>query len=142
MKATTIAASLLTSTLTLAVPAMSTADFRVGVGIHVGSDAWYGRQYRDTFRHGYDRGFQEGLREGEKDARKRQRFSYWDEGRYRDADRGYKGWMGPRREYASGYQRGFEEGYRRAYRRYDHRYDGRWERGERYYRDDYAVPRR
>jgi hypothetical protein len=142
MKATTIAASLLTSTLTLAVPAMSTADVRVGVGIHVGSDGWRGRQYRDTFRHGYDRGFQEGLREGEKDARKHQRYSYWDEGRYRDADRGYKGWMGPRWEYASGYQRGFEEGYRRAYRRHDHRYDGRWERGERYYRDDYAVTRR
>ena len=141
MKATTIAASLLTSTLTLAVPGASTADVRVGVGIHVGSDGWYGQRYRDTFRYGYDRGLQEGLHEGEKDARRDERFSFWDEGRYRDADRGYKGWMGPRREYANGYERGFEEGYRRAYRRFDRRYDGRWDRDERHYRDDYAVPR-
>ena len=37
------------------------------------------------------------------------------DGDFRDADDGYKGWMGSRHVYASGFQRGFAEGYRRAF---------------------------
>ncbi len=41
--------------------------------------------------------------------------SFWRDGDYRKGTSGYKGWMGPRWEYANGYRRGFEAAYRRAY---------------------------
>ena len=111
----------------LAVPTESRADVRVGVGIRF-SDG-YNRTYRNTWRTGYDRGLEDGRREGFKDVRRHERFSYWDEGRYRHGDAGYHGWMGPRYEYVSGYRRGFEEGYRDGYRRSD---DDRGRRYDRY----------
>jgi len=130
MKITLLTVGLLTSALSLALPAPSRADVRVGVGIR------FGAGYHDVapaWRYGYDRGVDEGYREGERDARRHERFDYRDERRYRDSDRGYKGWMGPRYEYERAYRRGFEEGYARAYRRFarDDRYDGR----ERYEHD-------
>lgn len=109
----------------VAVPTESRADVHVGVGIHVGND--YNRGYRNTWRIGYDRGFEDGEREGVKDGRRHERFSYRDEGRYRDGDGGYRGWMGPRHEYVNAYRRGFQEGYRNGYRRYDYR-DRRYDR--------------
>lgn len=108
----------------VAVPAESRADVRAGVGIQVGDG--YNRTHRNTWSAGYGRGFEDGQREGIKDLRHHERFSFWDEGRYRDGDVGYRGWMGPRYEYVSAYRRGFEEGYRKGYRRYDYsdrRYD-------------------
>jgi hypothetical protein len=133
MKLTAMTAGLVTSALTL-VPSAATraADVRFGVGIEVGGG--YHRGFPATFRHGYDRGMHEGYREGERDARRHERFGFWDEGRYRDSDRGYRGWMGPRYEYARGYRRGFEEGYARAYRRFA-RYD-RYDRHDHYDRHD------
>lgn len=121
MKSTVLTAGLL-SALSLALPAASRADVDGGVTIRFGDsrDAGAGR-------YGYDRGVDEGYREGERDARRHERFDFRDEGRYRDSDRGYKGWMGPRYEYERAYRRGFEEGYARAYRRVagDRRYDRR-----------------
>lgn len=106
-----------------ALPAHA-ADVRVGVGITIGSsDPRYGRPYGygygrgpvDTYRYGYDRGRAEGARDGYHDGSRGRRYELYREGDYRDADKGYKGWMGPRWEYARGYQRGFEHGYRQAY---------------------------
>jgi hypothetical protein len=119
----------------LAVPTESRADVRVGVRIGDGYD--YNRSNRNTWRTGYDRGLEDGRREGFKDVRRHERFSFWDEGRYRDGDAGYRGWMGPRYQYVSGYRRGFEEGYRSGYRSYgdyrDRRYgDDRDRRYDRY----------
>jgi hypothetical protein len=115
------------ATMMLAGSAPARADVRVGVGIQIGPGY---RAYPGTFRYGYDRGVDEGYREGERDARRHERFAFRDERGYRDADRGYRGWMGPRYEYARGYQRGYEEGYARAYRRYA-RYD-RYDRRDRW----------
>lgn len=123
MRITVMTAGLLTSALSLALPAATRADVRVGVGIRF--DAGY-HDVAPAWRYGYNRGTDEGYREGERDARHHERFDYRDESRYRDSDRGYKGWMGPRHEYERGYRRGFEEAYARAYRRYD-RY-GRYDR--------------
>jgi len=129
MRLTLMTAGLLTSALTLAPAPEARADVRVGLGVRIGSDY---RDSRGTWRHGYNRGADEGYREGERDARRHERFGYRDEGRYRDSDRGYKGWMGPRFEYETGYRRGFEEGYARAYRRFA-RYDrDRDDRDDRY----------
>lgn len=132
MKFTVMTAGLLASALTLASAPEAPAEVRVGVGVRIGA-GHYGYD-RGTWRYGYDRGINEGYREGERDARRHERFGYGDERRYRDSDRGYKGWMGPRFEYERGYRRGFEEGYARAYRRFA-RYDRyRYDR-DRYDRD-------
>ena len=126
----------------LAVPASADTDVRIGVGITIGRPTTrpygydHGRGYANPFRYGYDRGRSEGSRDGWKDGERGHRFELYQEGDYRDCDKGYKGWMGPRGEYAHGYRRGFEAGYRQAYeqgrRRYyderrhdDRRYDDR-----------------
>jgi len=134
MKLTLMTAGLLASALTLASVPEARADVRIGVGVRIGGGHY---DSRGTWRYGYNRGIDEGYREGERDARRNERFGYRDEGRYRDSDRGYKGWMGPRFEYERAYRRGFEEGYARAYRRFARhdRYD-RYDRREHYDRRD------
>lgn len=123
----------------LAIPAPSSADVRVGIGVHIGNGPRYGRYDDGTFRIGYNRGYDDGYKEGGKDGRRGERFSFWDEGRYRNGDRGYRRNYGPRWQYSDGYRNGFEAGYRRGYaafsRRYDRRYDRGYDRG--YDRYDY-----
>jgi hypothetical protein len=138
MKLTLSTAGLLVAGLTLASAPAARAEVRVGVGVRIGGgyDDYRGHyQARGAWRFGYERGIEEGHREGERDARRYERFAFYDESRYRDSDRGYRRWMGPRFEYERAYRRGFGEGYARAYRRYArydrderHRYDhrGRW----------------
>jgi len=134
-------AGLLVAGAALALPAASRADWRVSVG--VGFDHGYGRGDRDggpAFRYGYDRGWREGSDEGRNDGRKHRDPRYWREGEYRDGDKGYKGWMGPKWVYAAGFRQGYEAGYRRAYaafrpdRRDGRGYEGRYD--DRYRRDD------
>ena len=140
----------------LGVPSLATAaDVRIGVTVgrpsyQSGYRYGYGRRTADTFRHGFERGQGEGARDGFHDGEKGNRFELYREGDYRDCDKGYKGWMGPRYEYANGYRSGYEQGYRQAFRQgrdrrrdhsnYDDDYDGRRDR----YDDDliYEVPRR
>jgi hypothetical protein len=129
-------------------PADARADVRVGIGVAFrGSDErGYGyrdTRYRDTARYGYDRGFREGTRDGYKDGHKGRRFDVDRDGDYRDADNGYKGWMGPRWEFARGFRRGYEGGYRQGYQdgwreRHgrDFRDDDRWRYQREYDRDD------
>jgi hypothetical protein len=100
----------------LALPTESRAERRVSVGVE--RDHGYGRGSRSggpAFRYGYDRGWREGSEEGRNDGRRSRDPRFWREGEYRDADRGYKGWMGPRWDYAAGFRAGYAAGYRRAY---------------------------
>ncbi|HSD66167.1 MAG TPA: hypothetical protein VLF95_05670 [Vicinamibacteria bacterium] len=122
----------------LALPAESRADWRVTLGV-VG-DYGHGRGGSGpAFRHGYDRGWREGTDEGRHDGRRGRDPRFWREGEYRDGDRGYKRWMGPRWDYAAGFRRGYEAGYRRAYASmrpgWRGRGDDRWDDG-RYRGDD------
>ena len=64
---------------------------------------------------GFQRGRRDGAEEGRSDGRHRREFEFWREGDYRKGTPGYKGWMGPKWEYADGYRRGFETGYRRSF---------------------------
>lgn len=83
-----------------------------------GGDHGYRGDRRDgvsAFRHGYDRGWRDGSREGSRDGRRNRDPRFWREDDFRDADNGYKRWMGPRSEYARGYREGYRSGYRRAY---------------------------
>jgi hypothetical protein len=138
----------------LAVPSLATAaDVHLGIGVTVGRPSYrpgygYGRRPVDPFRYGYDRGRTEGARDGFHDGEKGNRFEMYREGDYRDTDQGYKGWMGPRYEYANGYRSGYEQGYRQAFQQGRDRRRGHYD--DRYYdrrddRDDdliYEVPRR
>jgi hypothetical protein len=124
-------------------PGESRADWRVSLGVNVDYD--HGpRDGGPAFRYGYDRGWREGSEEGHSDGRRSRDPRYWRGGEYRDADRGYKRWMGPRWEYAAGFREGYQAGYRRAYaaarpgwRDHDrYRSDDWYRRDDRYRRDD------
>ena len=107
-------AGMLVAGAAAALPAESRADWRVSVGVA----ADYGRGHRGdgpAFRYGYDRGWREGSEEGHNDGRRRRDPRFWREGEYRDGDRGYKRWMGPRWDFTAGFRQGYEAGYRRAY---------------------------
>jgi hypothetical protein len=132
MKLSIVGLGLLVSASTLAVPERANAGVRVDVGIglvgrplYVGDD---GYRSRDSGRYGFERGYRDGTAQGYDDGRKGRRPEFGREGGYRNADRGYKGWMGSRHVYASGFERGFEEGYRRAFDQ------GRRDRRDRDYR--------
>lgn len=122
-----LAATGLIAVSMLAVPDQSQAGINIGIRIDRRS------RYYDSGRVAYNRGYEDGYREGEKDGRHGDRFGFWDEGRYRGGDHGYRRNYGPRWEYTNAYRRGFEAGYRRAYESYDrYRYYGRDR-----YRDSY-----
>lgn len=115
-----LAATGLIAASMLAVPAPSQAGVNIGIRIDRGS------RYYDAGRIAYNRGYEDGYHEGEKDGRHGDRFGFWDEGRYRGGDHGYRRSYGPRWEYANAYRRGFEAGYRRAFESYNrYRYYGR-----------------
>ena len=125
-------AGLLVAGTALALPAASRAADG-GVAVRVGVDYGHGpgpRQGGPAYRYGYDRGWREGSDEGRKDCRKHRDPRYRREGEYRDGDKGYKHWMGPKWDYVAGFRQGYEAGYRRAYAAFGPRY------GDRYRRDD------
>jgi hypothetical protein len=128
---------LLVAGAALALPAGSrAADW--GVAVRVGPDrpyAQYGAGLRESgpaYRYGYDRGWREGSDEGREDGRKNHDPRYWREGEYRDGDKGYKHWMGPKWDYVAGFRQGYQAGYRRAYAAFGRRYDDRDRYGDRY----------
>ncbi len=112
------------------------ADWRVGgiVVIRSGDDHGYRgghdgrRREGPAYRYGFDRGWREGSDEGYRDGRRNRDPRYWREGEFRDADRGYKGWMGPRWDYQNGFRAGYRAGYRRAFAAACPSWRGRWDR--------------
>ena len=113
-------AGILAAATVVALPAETRADWRVGIVIGQGDrdyrearDGWRGGT--SAARYGYDRGWRDGSREGNRDGYRSRDPRYWREGDFRDADDGYKRWMGPRREYMRAYRDGYAQGYRRAY---------------------------
>jgi hypothetical protein len=143
MKGLTMAGVLAAAAVTaLPLPARA-ADW--GIRVVIAQDGREGRGPRDwrgttsAFRYGYDRGWRDGTEEGHRDGRRSRDPRYWREGDFRDADSGYRRWMGPRFEFVKGYREGYASGYRRAYaaarpgRNRDR--DRRWGRGRDWDRD-------
>jgi hypothetical protein len=100
---------------------------------------------RGTFRYGFERGRSEGAERGYRDERQGRGADFRRDSWYRDGDRGYRGGMGSRSEYAAGYRQGFEAAYRSACssarsggRDRDSRYgyDDRYRSDQRYDRND------
>jgi hypothetical protein len=107
---------------TVASPGAARADARMAgtVVIEIGHAGRGGydidrRGHGPAFRYGFDRGWREGSEEGYRDGRRRRDPRYWREDEFRDGDRGYRGWMGPRRDYVAGFRDGYRAGYRRAF---------------------------
>lgn len=119
MKLTIVGLGLLVSASTLAVPERASAAVRVDIGIGLVGRPLYvgdnGYRSRDAGRYGFERGYREGTDQGYQDGRQGRRFSFVRDNDFRDADDGFKGWMGSRHVYANGFQRGFADGYRRAF---------------------------
>ncbi len=120
MRALAMAGILAAAAASILAPEARAADFSVRVVIAGGRPAERAPRgdWRDTgpaFRYGYDRGWRDGTAEGHRDGRRARAPRYWREDDFRDADAGYRRWMGPRHEYVTGYRRGYESGYRRAY---------------------------
>ena len=132
MRLTGVLAGVLAAAGMLASPGESQAGVRVAIGVQVGSP--YYHRNNDAYRLGYDRGYHEGYDRG-RDGYRDRGYDFWRDKRYRNADAGYKGWMGPRFEYQNGFRAGYEAGLRRAYGRFD---DDRYRR----YRDDDGRYRR
>ena len=130
MKITSFALGLMATTAVAAVPTEAAAGVNVAVGVSVGTPvlvAQTGYGGRDVSRFGFDRGYREGAENGYQDGRKGRRFEIRHDGDYRDADDGFKGWMGSRRAYEHSFRRGFEAGYRRAFSEGQReRYSNRW----------------
>ena len=114
-------AGLMTAAVAMTLPAGARADDVAAFGrvvVDYRDDARYRGDARGTgpaFRYGYDRGLRDGSDEGYSDGRHNHDPRFWQEGRYRDGDHGYKGWMGPKWDYVKGYRDGYAAGYRRAY---------------------------
>ena len=113
MKSLVIAGMLVAGAAT-AWPQAAAAGGRVAVGVWVSPDRGP-RGAAPAFRYGYDRGWREGSEEGHRDGRRCRDASFWRDDEFRDGDRGYKRWMGPRGDYIGGFRQGYESGYRRAY---------------------------
>ncbi len=95
----------------------SAADFGVRVVIGGGDGVLVGdwRGARSAFRYGYDRGWREGTEEGHRDGSRLRDRRFWRDDDFRDADAGYRFWMGRRDDYVRGFRDGYATGYRRAY---------------------------
>lgn len=105
---------------TVTAPAAARADAPLGgtVVVEIGraDRGWPAAEGRaPAFRYGFDRGWREGSEEGHRDGRRRRDPRCWRHDELPDSDRGYRGWMGPRRDYLAGFRDGFRAGYRRAY---------------------------
>ncbi len=95
-------------------PPAAGADGWVAAGLGASHDR-APRGASPAFRYGYDRGWRDGSEEGHRDGRRCRDARLRRDDALRDGDRGYKGWMGPRRDYVAGLRQGYESGYRRAY---------------------------
>jgi hypothetical protein len=65
-------------------------------------------------QYGYDRGYKDGAGRGKHEGRERDPNDYQTPD-WRQATRGYKGWMGPMEVYQRGYQEGYREGFRSGF---------------------------
>jgi len=64
----------------------------------------------------YQTGLMDGRRDGERDMMRRHSFRPEENGNFRHADRGYRGFFGDKRYYKEQYRAGYLEGYRMGYR--------------------------
>jgi len=91
----------------------------LALGTFGSAQDWDDYHYRGTTvaqtrQYGYDRGFREGQKRGQHEGRENDPYDYHTPD-WRQATRGYKGWMGPVNAYQNGYQQGYADGFRSGF---------------------------
>lgn len=66
-------------------------------------------------QYGYNSGYRDGVSQGRHEGSENDPYDYRTPD-WREASRGYQGWMGSRGEFASGYQQGYRAGFETGYR--------------------------
>jgi hypothetical protein len=78
-------------------------------------DGYYRQGNPDQARqYGYQNGYRDGIRQGRHEGRENDPYDYQTPD-WRQATRGYKGWMGPMNWYQRGYQEGYSNGFRSGF---------------------------
>ena len=114
-------------------------------------DYYRGGNGSQARQYGYNRGFQDGEKKGRHEGRENDPYDYHTPD-WRQATKGYKDWMGPRRAYQNGYQQGYAEGFRSGFnqeargwhrdRDRDYGYRGNGYYGGGYYNNGYGYNNR
>jgi hypothetical protein len=77
-------------------------------------DYYRGGNVAQTRQYGYDSGFRDGEKRGRHEGRENDPYDYHTPD-WRQATRGYKGWMGPMNAFQNGYQQGYADGFRSGF---------------------------
>ena len=101
---------------------MRMASLAVSVLLALGTFAlaqdWDHYNYRgntaQTRQYGYESGFRDGEKRGRHEGRENDPYDYHTPD-WRQATRGYKGWMGPMNVFQNGYQQGYADGFRSGF---------------------------
>ena len=102
-----LTAAVVAAALSLTGPACITSGYSYG----------HSRNTHNDGRRGYDAGYRDGLSRGEDDARHRREFRVDRDGRYRNADNGYRRGDGDRDSYRRTFRQGYEAGYQEGFGR-------------------------
>src|ERR1700756_5186517 len=73
-----------------------------------------GGGFAQARQYGYDNGFRDGEKRGRHEGRENDPYDYHTPD-WRQATRGYKGWMGPVNAFQNGYQQGYADGFRNGF---------------------------
>ncbi len=103
-------------------------------------DDYYRRSNpQQAHQYGYQNGYQDGLRKGQHEARENDPNDFQSRD-WRNASRGYQGWMGPFPAFQDGYRDGYRQGFQAAFeQRWGRRDDDR--DGNRFQGAGYGGPR-
>jgi len=101
---------------------MRTASLAVSLLLALGTfalaqdrdDYYYRGNTAQTRQYGYDSGFRDGEKRGRHEGRENDPYDYHTPD-WRQATRGYKGWMGPMNVFQNGYQQGYADGFRSGF---------------------------
>ncbi len=77
-------------------------------------DYYYRGNTAQTRQYGYESGFRDGEKRGRHEGRENDPYDYHTPD-WRQATRGYKGWMGPMNVFQNGYQQGYADGFRSGF---------------------------
>jgi hypothetical protein len=77
-------------------------------------DNYYRGNTAQTRQYGYESGFRDGEKRGRHEGRENDPYDYHTPD-WRQATRGYKGWMGPMNVFQNGYQQGYADGFRSGF---------------------------
>lgn len=94
-----------------------------GLALADDDDYYRGGNPQQAHQYGYQNGYQDGVRHGQHEARENDPNDFQSRD-WRNASRGYQGWMGPFPAFQDGYRDGYRQGFQQAF-------NDRWGRRDR-----------